>query len=168
MSIILYTGGMKSGKSRCAEERALKYKGKRLYVATAQIIDKEMEERVKKHRERRKDLFDTLEEPLKLKDTLKKEYDLIMIDCLTFWYNNLLFYYERDEEREKELTQFVDALKNFDKNIILVTNEVGWGVIPVNPLARQFIDFSGMANQRIQEVCHETYLVVSGLEVRLK
>ncbi len=168
MSVILYIGGIKSGKSKKAEERALKYEGKRLYIATAQITDKEMEERIKKHRERRKDLFETLEEPLKLVYALKNEYDVVMIDCLTFWYNNLFFYYDDVEKRERELNSFIDALKSFKKDTILVTNEVGFSVIPENPLARQFIDFSGMANQKIQEVSKEVYLVVSGLEVRLK
>lgn len=168
MPVILYIGGMKSGKSKRAEERALKCDGKRLYVATAQIMDNEMEKRVKKHRERRKDLFDTLEEPLRLCNALRNDYDVIMIDCLTFWYNNLFYYYDENEKRERELNSFVEILKEFKKDVILVTNEVGWGIIPENSLARQFIDFSGMANQRIQEVSDEVYLVISGLEVRFK
>lgn len=168
MSVILYIGGMKSGKSKRAEERALKYAGKRLYVATAQIFDNEMEERVKKHRERRKNFFDTLEEPLKLSTTLRKEYDVILLDCLTFWYNNLFYYYNENNKREQELNAFIEVLKTFEKDVILVTNEVGLGIIPENALAREFIDFSGMANQKIQEVSNEVYFVVTGLEVKLK
>lgn len=168
MSVILYIGGMKSGKSKRAEEKALKFPGKRLYVATAQIFDKEMEERVKKHKERRKNYFDTLEEPLKLSTTLKNEYDLILVDCLTFWYNNLFYYYDENDKREQELNAFIRVLREFNKKVILVTNEVGLGIIPENALARQFIDFSGMANQKIQAISNEVYFVISGLEVRLK
>lgn len=168
MSVILYIGGMKSGKSKRAEEKALKFPGKRLYVATAQIFDNEMEERVKKHKARRKNYFDTLEEPLKLSTTLKKDYDLILVDCLTFWYNNLFYYYDENDKREQELNAFIRVLKEFNKKVILVTNEVGLGIIPENALARQFIDFSGMANQKIQAISNEVYFVISGLEVRLK
>lgn len=168
MAVILFIGGMKSGKSKKAEERALKCNGRRLYVATAQITDNEMEERIRKHRERRKNLFETLEEPIKLSSALNNEYDVIMIDCLTFWYNNLFYYYNDIKKREYELNSFVNALKSFKKDVILVTNEVGLGIIPENPLARQFIDFSGMANQKIQKISNEVYFVVSGLEVRLK
>lgn len=168
MPVILYTGGMKSGKSKCAEERALKFAPPRLYVATAEVIDKEMDERVKKHKERRIGLFQTIEEPLKLSRVFENDFSILMIDCLTFWYNNLLFYFENEEDRQKELELFLNCLKNTNKNVILVTNEVGWGIIPENPLARKFIDFAGMANQSIQKVCDEVYLVVSGLEVKIK
>jgi adenosylcobinamide kinase/adenosylcobinamide-phosphate guanylyltransferase len=168
MSVILFTGGMKSGKSRCAEERALKYSPPRLYIATGVVIDKEMEERVKKHKKRRMGLFDTVEEPVKLSTLLDRDYNIIMFDCLTFWYNNLLYYLEKEKDRLLELEAFVNKLSNIKKNVILVTNEVGWGIIPENALARKFIDFAGMANQKIQAVCNEVYLVVSGIGVRIK
>jgi adenosylcobinamide kinase/adenosylcobinamide-phosphate guanylyltransferase len=168
MSVILFTGGMKSGKSRCAEERALKYSPPRLYVATGVVIDKEMEERVKKHKKRRMGLFDTVEEPVKLSTLLDRDYNIIMFDCLTFWYNNLLYYLEKEKDRLLELEAFVNKLSNIKKNVILVTNEVGWGIIPENALARKFIDFAGRANQKIQAVCNEVYLVVSGIGVRIK
>jgi len=168
MSVILFTGGMKSGKSRCAEERALKYSPPRLYVATGVVIDKDMEERVKKHKKRRMGLFDTVEEPVKLSTLLDRDYNIIMFDCLTFWYNNLLYYLEKEKDRLLELEAFVNKLSKVKKNVILVTNEVGWGIIPENALARKFIDFAGRANQKIQAVCNEVYLVVSGIGVRIK
>ncbi len=168
MAVILFTGGMKSGKSRCAEERALKYSPPRLYVATGVVIDKEMEERVKRHQKRREGHFDTVEEPLKLATLLDRDYNLIMFDCLTFWYNNLFYYFERDDDRFLELEALVNKLGDTKKDVILVTNEVGWGIIPENALARKFIDFAGMANQKIQEVCNEVYLVISGIVVKIK
>jgi len=168
MSVILFTGGMKSGKSKCAEEMALKYSPPRLYVATGVVTDKEMEERVKRHQKRREGYFDTVEEPIKLSALLDRDYNLIMFDCLTFWYNNLFYYLEKENDRLLELEAFVNKLGNTKKDVILVTNEVGWGIIPENALARKFIDFAGMANQKIQEVCDEVYLVLSGIDVRVK
>lgn len=170
MSITLFIGGTRSGKSALAEKAALNYKEPRLYVATAVSTDDEMEKRIAVHKKRRKGLFDTIEEALFLDKVVSEKnnhYNVIMIDCLTFWYNNLFFYFDNIEKRENVAGLFLDSLKQTKTAIILVTNEVGLSVVPENKLAREFIDFSGKMNQKIASICHDVYFVVSGKKMRL-
>lgn len=164
----LFIGGISSGKSEEAERLALTYKEPRLYIATSDIKDEETIKRIEKHRERRKALFYTEEEPLYPERAFLKEYNIILIDCLTHFYNNIFYYIEGKEERERRLTDFLLSFKNFDGNIIAVTNEVGLGGVPANRLAREFADFSGWANRLISEACDEVYFIISGISMRLK
>lgn len=168
MSIILYTGGIRSGKSKCAEERALRHEGTRLYVATAVVTDDEMAKRISLHKERRMGLFDTMEEPLDLTNALTTSHTLVIVDCLTFWYNNLFYYLSNEKQRYEKVEGFLCALKDTKKEVILVTNEVGWSIVPENALARAYVDFAGKSNQLIQQICTDVFCVISGIEVKIK
>lgn len=167
----LFIGGMKSGKSLFAEKIALSYLAPRLYIATSEAIDDEMLKRIEKHKERRKGLFDTMEEPLylaKAVNSINESYNITLIDCLTFWYNNLFYYFDTQNKRDIALDELIYALSNTQKEILLVTNEVGMAIIPENKLSREFIDFSGKANQKIAAICKAVYLVVAGKTLKLE
>lgn len=171
MAATLFIGGMKSGKSVLAEKEALLFQPPRLYIATSEVIDEEMKKKVELHKIRRTGLFDTIEEPLKLDMVITEKhslYNVILIDCLTFWYNNLFYYQKTMMEKEDYLKRLTAAIKNCSTQIILVTNELGMGVIPDNKLARTFIDFSGKANQSVSEVCSKTYFVIAGKRLTME
>jgi len=165
--LILVTGGMKSGKSTFALNMALKYT-KRAFLATGVPFDDEMRLRIEKHKAERKELFDTFEEPVNVVEILKNiddKYDVILFECLTTYLGNL-YYYQLDVQ--KQIDDLVDALSNMRSEIIVVTNEVGWGIIPENPIARQYAEMLGKTNTRLAGVAKEVYLVVSGIGVRIK
>ena len=167
MPIILITGGARSGKSRRAEARAQSFPGKPVYIATAEGFDHEMRERIAKHRARRSDGWIEHETPLELVAALNATdgSGARLIDCLTLWLSNLM-HAERDWEREGSL--LADALGRQKSPVVLVTNEVGLGIVPDNALARQFRDAAGFLNQMIARVADEVEFVVAGLPMRVK
>ncbi len=169
--IVFVTGGARSGKSRFAQRLVEAWEGPLLYVATAEVLDDEMADRVRRHREDRGPRWTTLEEPLDLARALAEAeaYGGALVDCLTLWTSNLLGRHGDDEgglRRARE--SFYRALDGFSGRVCLVTNEVGAGIVPANPLARRFRDLAGRINQDCAARAHEAYLVVSGLPVRLK
>ena len=140
-AVTLVLGGMRSGKSRYAEDLALSQPGPYLYLATAEARDGEMAERIARHKARRGARWQTLEEPLELVDGLCQErVGAVLVDCLTLWLSNLMAA-ERDVTREGDRLR--DVLPGLAAPVILVSNEVGLGVIPDNALAREFIDHAG-------------------------
>lgn len=163
---ILYTGGQKSGKSRLAESRALALSdGKKpYYIATSEIMDTEMENRIITHKAQRENSFTTIETPTALYDTLSMLKGVILVECLSVWINNML-YYGKDEVIIYEEILNILAL---DKTIVFVLNEVGGGIVPQNQLARRFIDISGKIGQTVAMSCTEVYLCAVGLGIRLK
>lgn len=163
---ILYTGGIKSGKSRAAEAKALELSphAKPYYLATSEALDDEMRERIARHKEDRSDRFITVEEPLKLYDAVSTVDGAVIIECLSLWINNML-YYGKDES---EILEQISKMMKLDKNIVLVINEVGFGIIPDSPLARKFADISGRVGQAVAAACDEVYLCAVGLNVRMK
>jgi len=168
--IILITGGARSGKSAYAEGRAGVLGSRRLYIATAEAGDDEMAQRIAAHRKRRGSVWTTVEEPVRLAERLlewRGRADCALVDCLTLWISNLLVGGEpsRVEENVEALAQ---TLPQLDFSIVLVTNEVGAGIVPDNPLARQFRDLAGRANQRIAALAHEVVLMVAGLPIIVK
>ena len=168
--IILITGGARSGKSAYAEARAAVFGSRCLYIATAEAGDDEMAERIAAHRKRRGDVWTTVEEPVRLAGTLlewRGRADCALVDCLTLWISNLLVGGgpSRVEENVEALAQMLVQL---DFSIVLVTNEVGAGIVPDNPLARQFRDLAGWANQRIAALATEVVLMVAGLPMIVK
>lgn len=166
-SIELILGGARSGKSWLAERRALDSGLEVVYLATATVGDDEMARRVELHRHRRPAQWRTLEEPLQLAACLRTEAAperLILVDCLTLWLTNLLL----GPGLEPELTRFHDTLPSLPGRIILVSNEVGWGIVPENALARRFRDEQGRLNQCIAAIATEVMLVAAGLPLRLK
>lgn len=174
---IFVTGGARSGKSRFAESQALTLGGRVIYLATAQAGDAEMAERIKKHRQRRPADWETVEAPLEVAKVLRQYQEgcTILFDCLTMYLNNLYFSYETTASTqelpaliERAIADLAEIISSSSANLIIVTNEVGWSIVPDNPTARTFRDLAGIANQRIAAVCDQVYLVVSGIPVKIK
>ncbi len=173
---IFVTGGARSGKSKYAEGLAGSLGEKVIYLATAQALDTEMEERIQKHRQRRPGDWTTIEEPLEIPEVIAKYQSrtTILLDCLTLYLSNLFFKYEALPPNSQEQTigakiaVLAETIKRSNVNIIIVSNEIGWGVVPENNMSRRFRDLAGSANQTIAAVCDEVYLLVSGLPIRIK
>jgi adenosylcobinamide kinase/adenosylcobinamide-phosphate guanylyltransferase len=166
---ILVTGGCRSGKSGFALGIAGKSKRK-AFLATAKAVDREMADRIKRHRKDRGRGWTTIEEPLDLAGSLRKNqsrFDAILIDCITIWVSNLLIE-KKHPDRSKTIREFLKILKHPKCTVVIVTNEVGSGVVPANELAREFRDLAGEVNQKIAKLCDEVYLLVSGIPVRIK
>ena len=183
--IILITGGARSGKSTFAEKLAKETNEKVLYVATSIPFDEEMKERVKKHKERRPNNWDTFEGYKDLKSIFVNpslDFEIVLLDCVTIMVTNLLFDktgedIESFSEEElnhieaeilKEIADFLDAADKTTKTIILVTNEVGFGIVPEYKLARVFRDIAGRVNQYIANRAKEVSLVVCGIQMKVK
>lgn len=165
MELIL--GGARSGKSALAEQRALSSGREVVYVATAAVGDQEMAARIEHHRSRRPAGWVTVEEPMQLAARLRAEASadrLILVDCLTLWLTNLLL----GPGLEPERSGLLQALPELAGEIILVSNEVGWGIVPENELARRFRDEQGRLNQRVAALAGRVTLVAAGLPIRLK
>ncbi|MHC1725588.1 MAG: bifunctional adenosylcobinamide kinase/adenosylcobinamide-phosphate guanylyltransferase [Syntrophobacteraceae bacterium] len=168
-SPLLVLGGAKSGKSSYAEKLMDCFKPPFVYIATSQILDSEMQERVRIHRERRKDNWETLECPLELPDALRSLIGAgrpVLIDCITLWLSNLLCFSSLNAE--EAVDRLCNSIQSVDYPLIIVSNEVGGGIVPDNALARRFRDLSGSANQRLAGICVSVRVVMAGLALRLK
>jgi len=165
--IILVTGGARSGKSAEAERRAAVFPGEPIYIATAEAGDAEMAARIARHRARRGPGWRTVEAPLALGAALAASDGAgpRLVDCLTLWLTNVMLA-GRDWEVEAEALAAVLAAQA--SPVVLVTNEVGGGIVPEHALARAFRDAAGLMNQRIAAVADEVVLTVSGLPLVLK
>lgn len=161
MTRLLITGGIKSGKSSYALERANLLEGKKNFLATAIPFDKEMEDRIVRHKAERGSEYHTTEESL---DIHLHEMDNLILDCVTVWMNNL-FYKEKEDEWKTILSQFISRNKG---NIIIVTNEVGLGNIPMDPITRKYNEYLAAANKFIASYMDEVVLMVSGLPMWVK
>lgn len=171
--ITLITGGVRSGKSARALELARsRCEGKKAFLATAQTFDEEMKRRVKAHRKERGGEFETLEETLELGQCLELHagrFELVVLDCLGMWVNNLLYLYgPHSPEVEQKLNDFVKVLTDCPTELIIVTNEAGMGIVPENPIARAFAEILGRLNQQVQQLSQEVILMVSGQPLYLK
>ena len=166
---VLVLGGARSGKTGFAERLAMRAGKAPLYLATAQALDAEMLERVRQHQQQRHGRFSTLEEPIALTTALKaaaKNHDVILVDCLTLWITNLLV---AGADVAGAVDGLVAALPEIDAaRVILVSNEVGLGIVPDNALARMFRDLAGSAHQRLADICDEVHFIVAGLPMTLK
>lgn len=174
---ILITGGVRSGKSRFAEEQAMSLGGRVFYLATAEARDDEMRHRIKEHQRRRPPSWETVEVPLALADAIGLYHagDTVLVDCLTLYLTNLYFAYEPNRTREeitqkiiREIDGLTIVIRQSEASLILVTNEVGWGIVPETPLGRIFRDLSGMVNQRVAAACKEVFLMVCGIPMVVK
>jgi adenosylcobinamide kinase/adenosylcobinamide-phosphate guanylyltransferase len=169
--IYFITGGSRSGKSAFAEKLANNIAGRRAYLATAQALDAEMVARIEKHRRDRGATWDTYEEPLAVAELLKKlssTYEIVLLDCLTLWLSNVMAHRSGDGAVTSHSENLVTAMKSFGGSLIVVSNEVGLGIVPDNPLARQFRDCAGMLNQKVALSADEVYFTVSGIPMRMK
>ena len=164
----LILGGARSGKSRFAQGLAEQGEGPLVYVATAGAYDDEMAERIERHRGDRGDRWDTVEAQFDLVDAIGRHSGsgpTLLVDCLTLWLSNLML-----DERDvgAALDGLIAALKACDRHVILVSNEVGSGIVPETPLGRIFRDEAGRLNQRVAAQADEVALVVAGLPLWLK
>ena len=172
--LTLVLGGVRAGKSSYAQRLAAC--GKRvLFVATAEALDKDMEERIKVHKETRPKAWHTLEEPTDLSNALPPvlhHYDTVLLDCLTLWVSNLLLRNPDLQSARKELTSEVEALlgvyRKGNASWIIVSNEVGLGVVPATELGRIYADELGRANQLVAAEADEVYFMAAGLPLTLK
>lgn len=169
--VTLIIGGARSGKSSYAEKLVCSNSGKRLYLATAEAFDEEMKKRIALHKKMREGKFhQTIEEPIDLFSALHavdKSVDIILIDCMTVWLGNLLHHYgERDSYPQIE--QFLTYLSNPAFEIVIVTNEVGEGIIPATPFSRHFVDHAGWLNQALGRIADEVIMMVAGIPLKIK
>jgi adenosylcobinamide kinase/adenosylcobinamide-phosphate guanylyltransferase len=167
--LVLVGGGARSGKSRCALGRAFALGKRRLFIATAEALDDEMRARIARHRQERGDVFDTIEEPLALAETIATDraHDVILVDCLTLWLSNLLGRGLSAGAIEGKLAELGRVLSARRAHVVLVTNEVGLGLVPETALGRTFRDLAGFAHQRIAAMSDEIYLAVLGVVLRV-
>ena len=161
-------GGTRSGKSVFAENLVLRSGLKPIYIATGRAYDDEMRERIEIHKERRGDQWQTEEEPLALVDALRHvsfDGNIVLVDCLTLWITNLMMA-EADVVLEaKGLAQF---LESSNVPVVLVSTEVGQGIVPDNKMAREFVDLSGKVHLLIAEACDSVHFVTAGISQQLK
>jgi len=178
---ILVTGGARSGKSAFAERLSATLGESGLYVATAQIWDDEMRARISEHQRQRQAAdfpWETREEPHALAETLallraEAQQRVVLVDCLTLWLSNVLLRREDEPDAEAAVTariaELTAAVAPYDAGaLVLVTNEVGDGIVPATKLGRQFRDLSGRMNQRLATVCEQVFLVTAGIPIELK
>ncbi|MGY3551706.1 adenosylcobinamide kinase/adenosylcobinamide-phosphate guanylyltransferase [Bradyrhizobium sp. USDA 4472] len=167
MAVILITGGARSGKSRRAETRTRAFPGQPVYLATAEALDAEMDARIAQHRARRGTDWIEREVPLDLVPALVATdgAGARLVDCLTLWLSNLM---HAERGWEHEVSELAATLPRLKSPVVLVTNEVGLGIVPDNALARSYRDAAGIMNQTIAGVADEVEFVVAGLPMKLK
>ena len=180
--IILCSGGARSGKSEFAERLALATAGRKAYVATGQAFDEEMIDRIKKHQERRGEIWNNFEVPLHLAkewQNISQTADVILIDCLTMFTTNHMMAHgsiQRQQDANQleatviaELETLLTSIKSCeDKTVIFVTNEIGLGIVPDNKLARYFRDIAGRVNRTVATAADKLYVTISGVTIELK
>ena len=185
MGSIFITGGARSGKSRFAEKEALKRGGKVIYIATAQALDEEMAHRIRIHKKRRPDNWITVEEPRYLSIVLKKirtdksydDFDTVLIDCMALLVSNWLPLEKAEDLKGwgdlradllDEVEAMVEEIEKMQQKFIIVSNEVGLGLVPEYPLGRLYRDILGEVNQIVAAAADQVLFMVSGLPMKLK
>ena len=163
----LVLGGARSGKSRFAQERVESLSAKRVYVATAEALDGEMRERIARHQADRGASWRTVEAATDLIGAIDaaRPGEAILIDCLTLWLSNL---FGRGEDWEEQLARLIEHLERVEKPVVLVSNEIGLGLVPETKLGRDFRDAQGRLNQRVAAVCEHVVFLAAGLPLWLK
>ena len=173
---ILILGGARSGKSEHALKLAQEFTGaghnplaKGIFIATAQALDEEMAQRISRHKEQRGDAWECLEEPVDLAGAIRgitSAPPVVVIDCLTLWISNLLL--QHPDTYSSRIDSFYAALETCGFPVIMVSNEVGLGIVPGDPLARQFRDVAGRVHQRTARICDTVFFISAGIPVKLK
>jgi len=176
--LILITGGVRSGKSSFAETLAGKLGKKITFIATAQALDKEMEDRIAQHRANRPVHWETYEEPYQVAQVIQKvgeKTEVILLDCLTLLVSNFMQDYQEDSSNNDLAEKIIGKIKEITSEaaqcpatVIIVSNEVGLGLVPANPMGRFFRDILGKANQIIASSSDEVYLMVAGISLLIK
>jgi adenosylcobinamide kinase/adenosylcobinamide-phosphate guanylyltransferase len=169
---ILVMGGCRSGKSRNALELAEKISGSnKIFIATCMPLDDEMKERIDRHKKERDKSWTTIEAPVELPEVINgnsREGDVILVDCLTLWINNILMETESTDIIDDHIQKLIIALKEAKCPIIMVSNEVGAGIVPENRLARLFRDYAGFVNQKVAACADRVIWTVAGIPVVIK
>ena len=175
--LIYVSGGCRSGKSAYAQQIAESLPGYRAYLATCPPIDSEMEQRIALHQQQRiAGGWETIEAPLNLAEAVRQaeKFDILLIDCLTLWINNLFYAAEKDGNSLTEqqicdsCVELVQVCREKEQTIIFVTNELGMGLVPVDSVSRHYRDCLGRCNQTIAALSDDAVFIVSGLPLLLK
>jgi len=176
--LIFITGGARSGKSNLAEKMAISLGKPVAYIATGQPLDEEMAHRIKKHKNKRPTDWKTYEEPIKVRELVSRlglEKEVILIDCLTLLTSNLLLKKEDKVEDSKwqeeillEIKKLAEISYKVPAQVIIVSNEVGMGLVPDNPMGRVYRDILGRANSIIADKADEVFMMVSGIPLKIK
>ena len=169
---LLIIGGAKSGKSRISLDICNALGKKKIFLATAQAFDEEMRDRIDRHRRERGKDWTTIEEPMEILKKIKEsdtEDSVILVDCLTLWINNLFMKYgDSPQPVQKSIEELIQGLGQIKGVVILVSNEVGMGIVPENDLARVYRDMAGSLNQRIAALAKKVVAVIAGIPVVIK
>ncbi|HBU08149.1 MAG TPA: bifunctional adenosylcobinamide kinase/adenosylcobinamide-phosphate guanylyltransferase [Candidatus Omnitrophica bacterium] len=168
---IFILGGARSGKSAYALNLAKEKSRKVLYIATAEAGDSEMKSRISKHKASRPRYWKTIEEPLDLIAALKKhkhKYEVIIIDCLTLYLSNLMHKGLTQGAVIKRIKDAAAYIKAMRESVVVISNEVGLGIVPENKLAREFRDIAGLANQIMAKAADEAVFIQAGIPLKLK
>ena len=178
MKSTLIIGGARSGKSRLAQELALKAGGTILFVATAEAGDEEMKQRIEKHRQKRPANWVTLEATTGIGNQIQKNIGnskTVIIDCITLLINNIFEQYDETTDADviekavqTEIKDVISCMGQVNASFIIVTNEIGLGIVPADGVSRLYRDLLGIANQMLAERCDEVFLLVAGLPVAIK
>ena len=167
--ITLILGGARSGKSVFGEKLALNKDSKPIYIFTAQSFDKEMDERIRIHKDRRKkqswqDVEATINLPAAISELSKKE-KVILVDCLSLWLTNLII---NERNIDRDITEFLNALEKSPGDVILVSSEVGLGIVPDNEMSRVFRDNLGSLHQKVAAISETVIMMVAGIPMIVK
>ena len=168
--IVFVLGGARSGKSSWALEYTEKHYDSYMFLATAEVMDEEMADRVRLHKEVRGPKWQLREEPLEIAQVLETDVagvEAVLIDCMTIWLSNVLL-----KQGEKKVpvyrNRFIEALAQTKASVIIVSNEVGTGIVPEHPLGRQYRDMAGFLNQQLAAAADKVVMTVAGLPIFLK
>jgi adenosyl cobinamide kinase/adenosyl cobinamide phosphate guanylyltransferase len=167
---VLIIGGARSGKSRFALTLAEPYSNKTL-VATLEPKDEEMKARIKKHQRQRGKDWKVIEEPVRLAEAVRRavaKSDCVVVDCITLWLSNLLLAGKTESEIGAEIKKLCKTVTRPKALVVVVSNEVGQGIVPADPLTRQFRDLQGKANQMLAAKTGEVYLMAAGIALKIK
>lgn len=168
---VLVLGGARSGKSTYALQRAQGWEGRLVYFATAEGKDEEMKTRISRHRaQRRSQRWITIEEPIDVVWQLKElgnGIGAVVLDCVTLWVSNALLNGQRDE-LENQVAELIEEIPLFPFHFLAISNEVGLGLVPDNPLGREYRDLLGSVNQQLAKACKEVLFMAAGLSMKVK
>lgn len=170
-SITLVLGGVRSGKSHYAQNLAAAYE-RVAFIATAEALDAEMQQRITRHREERPATWTTIEAPIALEDAILQcsgKFDVVLIDCLTLWTSNLMMSESSNSDRIfARADRLCDSLRQVKSSVVLVSNEVGSGIVPENDDGRLYRDLLGGVNQRVAQFADKVLLLVAGYPLTVK
>jgi len=169
--MIFITGGCRSGKSRYALHYANQHFSRKLFMATCEALDEEMVRRIENHKKVRGPEWQTIEEPIEIVRKIRecgRGGEVILIDCLTLWLYNLLMKWDNDLKIIDETEKLIETIKQSPASLILVSNEVGMGIVPADALSRRYRDLLGTMNQRIAGALDTVIFMVSGIPIFLK